>query len=169
MSKRDLLSNWAPPQCLKRRIFVRSRKVSKPRDWYFKLPYRFEMWQAHRQHCCRSACQISERSDNPKCKSRGFETLRDRTERRLFGYGDKALSGDAFPFILALDQHKYTTVFVEEFQDNKICNQPCITHKSTRHLYLLVYLKLSQLTGSSNNTIQFSWLLTQTSVGILDS
>ena len=70
----------------KRRLFVRSRKVSKPRDWYFKLSYRFEIWQALRQHYCRSAWQISERSDNSKYKSRGFETLRDLTERRLFGY-----------------------------------------------------------------------------------
>ena len=73
-------------------LFVRSRKVTKPRDWYFKLSYRFEIWQAHRQHCCRSACQISERSDNSKYKSRGFETLRDLTERRLFGYWDGAWS-----------------------------------------------------------------------------
>ena len=55
-----------------------------------ELSYRFEIWQAHRQHCCRSACQISERSDNSKYKSRGFETLRDLTERRLFGYWDGA-------------------------------------------------------------------------------
>ena len=54
----------APSQYPKRRLFVRSRKVSRPRDWYFKLSYRFEIWQAHRQHCCRSACQITERSDN---------------------------------------------------------------------------------------------------------
>ena len=81
----------APSQYQKRRLFVRTRKVSKPRDWYFKLSYRFEIWQAHRQHCCRSACQISERSDNSKYKSRGFETLRDLTERRLFWYWDGAL------------------------------------------------------------------------------
>ena len=67
---------WAPSQYPKRRIFVRSREVSKPRDWYFKLSHRFEIWQAHRQQCCRSACQISERSGNSKCKSRGFEMLR---------------------------------------------------------------------------------------------
>ena len=73
----------APSQYPTRRLFVRSREVSKPRDWYFKLSYRFEIWQAHRQQCCRSACQISERSDNSKCKSRGFETLRDLTKRRL--------------------------------------------------------------------------------------
>ena len=80
----------APSQYPKSRLFVRSRKVSKPRDWYFKLSYRFEIWQAHRQHCCRSACQISERSDNSKYKSRGFGTLRDLTKRRLFGYWDGA-------------------------------------------------------------------------------
>ena len=80
----------ARSQYPKRRPFVRSRFVSTPRDWYFKLSYRFEICQAHRQHCCRSACQISERSDNSKYKSRGFETLRDLTERRLFGYWDGA-------------------------------------------------------------------------------
>ena len=79
-----------PSQYPKRRLFVRSRKVSKPRDWYIKLSYRFEIWQAHWQHCCRSACQISERSDNSKYKSRGFETLRDLTKIRLFGYWDGA-------------------------------------------------------------------------------
>ena len=83
--------SWAPSQYPERRLLVRSRKVSKPRDWYFKLSYRFEIWQAHRQHCCRSACQISERSDNSKYKSRGFETLRDLTKRRLFGYWDGSL------------------------------------------------------------------------------
>ena len=56
-----------------------------------KLSYRFEIWQAHRQHCCRSACQISEQSDNSKYKSRDFETLRDLTERPLFGYWDGPL------------------------------------------------------------------------------
>ena len=81
----------APSQYPKRRLFVRSREVSKPRDWYFKLSYRFEIWQAHRQQCCRSACQISERSDNSKYKSRGFEALRDLTKRRLLGYWDGAL------------------------------------------------------------------------------
>ena len=87
------LSSRAPSQYPKRRLIVRSREVSKPRDWYFKLSYRFEIWQAHRQHCCRSACQISERSDISKYKSRSFETLRDLTERRLFGYWDGALAG----------------------------------------------------------------------------
>ena len=82
--------SMAPSQYPKRRLSVKSRKVSKPRDRYFKLSYRFAIWQAHRQHCCRSACQISERSDNSKYKSRGFETLRDLTERRLFGYWDGA-------------------------------------------------------------------------------
>ena len=63
-TKLDQVITWALSQYPKRRLSVRSRKVSKPRDWYFKLSYRFEIWQAHRQHCCRSACQISERSDN---------------------------------------------------------------------------------------------------------
>ena len=32
----------APSQYPKRRLFVRSRKVSKPRDWYFKLSFKFQ-------------------------------------------------------------------------------------------------------------------------------
>ena len=85
---------WAPSQYPKRRLIVRSREVSRPRDWYFKLSNRFEIWQAHRQQCCRSACQISERSNNSKYKSRGFETSRDHTIRRLFGYWDGVLNAD---------------------------------------------------------------------------
>ena len=71
--------------------FSISEKTSfrKPGDWYFKLSYRFEIWQAHRQQCWRSACQISEGSDNSKYKSCGFETSRDLTKRRLFGYWDR--------------------------------------------------------------------------------
>ena len=83
---------WAPSQYPKRRLSVRSRKVSKPRDLYLELSDRSEIWQALRQQCCRCACQISKRYDNLKYWSRGFETLRDRTERRLFGYWDGALS-----------------------------------------------------------------------------
>ena len=43
-----LIGTRAPSQYPKRRLFVRSREVSKPRDWYFKLSHRFEIWQAHR-------------------------------------------------------------------------------------------------------------------------
>ena len=82
----------APSQYPKRRLFVRSRKVSKPRDLYLKLPDRSEIWQALRQQCCRCACQISKRYDNIKYQSRGFETSRDFTKRRLFGYWDGAQS-----------------------------------------------------------------------------
>ena len=93
----------APSQYPKRRLFVRSRKVLKPWDWYFKLSYRFVIWQAHRQHCCRSTCQISERSDNSKYKSRSFETLRDLMKSRLFGYWD---GGPVGPVLFRLYQLK---------------------------------------------------------------
>ena len=83
---------WAPSQYPKRRICVRSRKVSKPRDLHLELSDRSEIWQALRQHCCRCACQISKQYDNLKYQSRGFETLRDLTKRRLFGYWDGALA-----------------------------------------------------------------------------
>ena len=80
----------APSQYPKRRLSVRSRKVSKPRDLYLELSDRYEIWQALRQQCCRCACQISKRYENLKYQSRGFETLRDLMERRLFGYWDGA-------------------------------------------------------------------------------
>ena len=85
---------WAPSQYRKRRLSVRSRKVSKPRGLYLELSDRSEIWQALRQQCCRCACQISKRYDNLKYQSRGFETLRDLTERRLFGYWDRCWDRD---------------------------------------------------------------------------
>ena len=87
----DLGYCWAPSQYPKRRLSVRSRKVSKPRDLSFELSDGCEIWQALRQRCCRCACQISKRYDNLKYQSRGFETLRDLTKRCLFGYWDGTL------------------------------------------------------------------------------
>ena len=86
----SMMSTRAPSQYPKRRLSVRSRKVSKPRDLYLKLSDRSEIWQALRQQCCRCACQISKRYDNLKYQSRGFETLRDLMKRRLFRYWDGA-------------------------------------------------------------------------------
>ena len=84
-------STWALSHYPKRRLSVRPRKVSKPRDLYLKFFYRSEIWPALRQQCCRCACQISKRYDNLKYHSRGLETLRDLTKRRLFGYWGGAL------------------------------------------------------------------------------
>ena len=81
-----------------RRLIVRSHKVSKPRDWQFKSSHRFEIWQALRQQCCQGACQISERSNNFKYKSRGFETSRDLTIRRLIGYWNIWTATTLLPF-----------------------------------------------------------------------
>ena len=64
----------APSHYPKRRLSVRSNKVSKPRDLYLELFDRSEMWQALRQQCCRCACQISKRYSNLKYRSRGFQT-----------------------------------------------------------------------------------------------
>ena len=74
-----------------RHFVVRSREDSKPWDWCFELLHRCEIWQAHRQQCCRCACQISERSDSSRYKSRGFETSQDLTRRRFIGYWNRAL------------------------------------------------------------------------------
>ena len=73
-------------QDLIRRLIVRPPEVSKLCDWQCKSSSRSAIWQAHQQHCCWGACRISERVDNSKYKSRGFETLGDHTIRRLIGY-----------------------------------------------------------------------------------
>ena len=85
---------WALSQYPKRRLSVRSHKVSKPLDLYLELSDRSESWQALRQQCCQCACQISKRYDNLKYQSRGFETLRDLTKRHLFKYWDGAQNSD---------------------------------------------------------------------------
>ena len=54
--------------------------------WLFILSYRCEIWQARQQQCCQGACQISERSDYSKYKSRSIETSRDLMIRCLIGY-----------------------------------------------------------------------------------
>ena len=104
-----------PSQYPKRRLSVRSRKVSKPRDLYLELSDRSEIWQALRQQCCRCACQISKRYDNLKYQSRGFETLRDLTKRRLFGYWDGAQSAGnkvthIFSVSFAVNDFKYDSI-----------------------------------------------------------
>ena len=78
----------APSQYPIRRLSVRSRKVSKPRDLYLELSDRSEIWQALRQHDCRCACQISKRCNNLKYQSLDFEISRDLTKRRIFVYWD---------------------------------------------------------------------------------
>ena len=67
-----------------RHLITRSNKVSNPRGC-IKCLYRFEIWQASRQLCCRGACRIAERQ---KIKHRfcAFETLWDLKIRRFMGY-----------------------------------------------------------------------------------
>ena len=74
-------SSWAPFQCPKRHLAIRSREVSKPRDLYLELSHRPEIGQAPRQHCIWRACQISKRCDNLNSQSRGLEYTRDLTIR----------------------------------------------------------------------------------------
>ena len=84
------IASSGPFQYPIRRLVVRSRKVSKPRDLYLELYDRSEIWQAPRQRCCRRACQISKRCDNLNYRSRGIENSRDPTIRRLIGYWNRA-------------------------------------------------------------------------------
>ena len=73
------ITNRELSQYPKRRLIVRSREVSKPRDLYLKLSDRFKNWQALRRHCCRCTCQISKRYDDLKANlvaSRLHEILR---------------------------------------------------------------------------------------------
>ena len=70
-------------------LIVRSRKVSKPRDWYLNL---YDHWNltGTPQQCCRGACPISKRCGDSYYWSRGSETSRDLTVRRLIRYWNKA-------------------------------------------------------------------------------
>ena len=56
-------------------LIARSREISKPWDWYFKLSFRSGIWHARRQQCCRFTWQISERPYNSKYESCGFGIL----------------------------------------------------------------------------------------------
>ena len=77
----------APFQYPIRRLIVRSREVSKPRDLYLELSDRSEIWQAPWQHCYRGACQISNRY-----QSRGFETYDMMFHRILKRYPGPCLT-----------------------------------------------------------------------------
>ena len=65
------LTLWSPFQYPIRHLIVRYCEVANPRDCLYKLSHRFEIWESHRQQCCRGACQISGLSINSKYKSRG--------------------------------------------------------------------------------------------------
>ena len=51
------------------------RKISNQQDWVLECCYRFEIWQAIRQLCCRDACQISKRLENYDHRSRALRNL----------------------------------------------------------------------------------------------
>ena len=82
---------WTPYQYLIRRLIARSRKVSMPWDLYLEWYDHCGIWQAPRQQCCRRACQTSKQCDILHYQSRGLETSRDLTIRRLIGYWNRAL------------------------------------------------------------------------------
>ena len=96
-----------PIKCL----IVRSREVSKPRDLYSKLFDRSEIWQARRQHRCRSACQISKRRDDLNCQSHGFETLWDLTIRHLIGYWNCTHYIWVYSTLCSISDHVYQYMF----------------------------------------------------------
>ena len=114
-----LILNQAPFQYPIRRLIVRSREVSKPGDWLFKLSHRFEIWQALRQPCCRGACQISERSDNSKYKSRGFDTFAgfySKTSYRILKLGPAGVDCWIRLLIYSINYTFRVVVTVNSFQ-----------------------------------------------------
>ena len=118
---------WALFQYPIRCLIIRSCKVSKPRDWQFKLLHPFEIWQALRQPCYRGACQISEQSDNSKYKSRGFEALRDLTVRHLIGYWNVAKVVSSLKNLILI-----------RFKDIAFYVQKDITHRAVWYNFPLV-------------------------------
>ena len=104
----EMCHNWAPFQYPIRRLIVRSRKVSNPRDLYLESYDRSEIWQR-----CRCACQIS---NSFNYQSRGFETLRayNKTSYRIYYFrpahayelAHDVYTGPTGPHFLA-DKHQY--------------------------------------------------------------
>ena len=76
---------WVQFQYAIRRIIVRSHAVSKPRDLCLELCDRSEIWQVHRQRCCRGVCQISK-----LCNDSDHQFSRDPAIRRLIAYWEGA-------------------------------------------------------------------------------
>ena len=72
----DLLGSWTFIQQADRRLTVRSREASKPRDWMFQWSHRSGIRRASRQRCCRGACQISRDWKSNLTASRLLEVLR---------------------------------------------------------------------------------------------
>ena len=75
LSELHAKASLSPLQYIVWCLIVRSREFSKPRDCSFELSHRFRIRQALRQYCCRTACQISERSCDSKYRYFGFENL----------------------------------------------------------------------------------------------
>ena len=86
----DIGKSWALFQYSIRRLILRSLEASKPQDLYLELSCRFGIWQAPRQHCCRSACQISKWCSILKYQSCGSATTQDLTIRCVIGYWNRA-------------------------------------------------------------------------------
>ena len=140
----------APSQYPKRRLSVRSRKIAKPRDLYLELSDRYEIWLAPRQQCCRCACQISKRYDNLKYQSRGFETLRDLTERRLFGYWDGALW---------LTASQWCNVWRQLRHKHMIDISVCLTHWTPWHVHATVMVLVTPISFPQNYVECVPWHL----------
>ena len=144
---------WALFQYPIKRLTVRSRKDSKPRDLYLALSDRSEIWQAPRQQGCRSACQISKRCDNLNYQSRGFETSRDLTIRRLIGYWNGALE-DMSTFILYITTTKHREVRIVYGVLGALC-QPSIQDSKCPG-YSDTRVPLRDMTRSCHSTYQRS-------------
>ena len=79
-------STWAPSQYPKRRLSVRSRKVSKPRDLYLELPDRSEIWQAVLPMCLSNFKAIRQ-SKVPISWLRDFTRSYENTSFRILRRG----------------------------------------------------------------------------------
>ena len=77
---------WAMFQYPIIRLIVRSREVSKQRDWYLDLSDRYEIWQAPRQHCCDTT--MRKWKFKPLISRRGdFTRYYDETSYRILKRG----------------------------------------------------------------------------------
>ena len=81
-----ILENLGPASISDKTSYCKISRSLETEKFISELSDRSEIWQAHRQHCYRCACEISKRCDNLGYQCHGFETSRDLTIRRLIGY-----------------------------------------------------------------------------------
>ena len=106
----------APFQYPIRRLILWSREVSNLRDLYLELPDRSEIWQTHRQYCCRSACEILNRCEY-SMRLRDFTRSYDKTSYRILRWDPDLCPSIASFIVYMLGTFLYAYSLIESLLD----------------------------------------------------